>query len=322
LRELLFAEFADADGDVLVQHEVEERLLGAVVLGEDAVLAGGDPIASRNRLGGVGNVGQHIVEVAVFGIDEAADFGELLVAVTAFGESFEEGLTGVGLAPELAQFGFVFEEVGDVAEELGDELGGGDGFAVGTPEAGLHRVLDCALFAVGELDDDLLGTPGSGGFIARVVGGRLDGVFACGFAGTTGGDAHWLLGFTVPFRVVEMLVGFHEVVDGEVVFAPKGASAAADDLFELDDGADDPQQDDVADVAGIDTGGELLGGGEDGGDGFLVVLEGAQVLFAEFAVVSGDADAIVRIGADFVLDFIGNRRTIVLSQYLSQCVEN
>ena len=33
------------------------------------------------------------------------------------------------------------------------------------------------------------------------------------------------------------------------------------------------QQDDVADVAGIYTGGELLRGGQDGGDGLFVVLK-------------------------------------------------
>lgn len=301
LRELLFAEFADANGDVLIEHEVEELLLGAVVLGEDAVLAGGDPIASGNRLGGVGDVSQHIVEIAILSINEAADFGELLVAVAAFGQSFEERLAGVGLAPELAQFGFVFEEVGNVAEELFDKFGGGDGFAFGTPEAGLHGVLEGALFAVGELDDDFLGPSGCGGFVGGGVGGRIDGVFAREFTGTARGDAHWLLRFAVPFGVVEVLVGFYEVVDGEVVFALKGAGAASDDLFELDDGADHPQQDDVADVAGIDAGGEFLGGGEDGGDGFLVVLKGAEVLFAEVAVVGGDADAVVRVGADFVL---------------------
>ena len=40
-------------------------------------------------------------------------------------------------------------------------------------------------------------------------------------------------------------------------------------------------QDDVADVAGIDAGGELLRGGEDRRDRLLVVLEVAQVLLAE-----------------------------------------
>lgn len=44
-----------------------------------------------------------------------------------------------------------------------------------------------------------------------------------------------------------------------------------------------------------------MGGGEDGGNGFLVVLEGFERLFAEFAVVGGDADAVVGVGADFGL---------------------
>ncbi len=297
----------------MIEHEIEELLLGAVVLGEDAGFAGGDAIASRNRLGRVGDVGQHIIEIAIFSINEAADFGELLVAVAPFGESFEEGLTGVGLTPELAQFGLIFEQVGDVAEKLFDEFGGGDGFTFGTPKAGLHRVLKGALFAVGEPDKDLLGTARRCGFVVGVVSGSIDGVFASRFADTTRDDWFGLLRFTVPFGVVEVLVGLHEVVDGEVVFAFKGAGAASDDLLELDDGADHSQQDDVTDVAGIDAGGELLGGGEDSGDGFLVVLKGAQVLFAEAAVVGGDADAVVGVGADFVLiDQVADGQGVVL----------
>ena len=282
----------------MVQHEIEELLLGAAVLGEDAGFAGGDAISPTYRLCSVGDVGQHVIEIAVFSINKAADFGELLVAIAAFGESFEEGLTGVGLTPKLAQFGFVFEQLRDVAEKLFDEFSGRDGFAFGTPEAGLHRVLKGALFAVGELDDNLLGAAW-GRCVAGVVSGGINGVFASRFADTTRDDWFGLLWFTVPFGVVEVLVGLHEVVDGEVVFAVKAAGAASDDLFELDDGADHPQQDDVANIAGIDAGGELLGSGEDGGDGFLVVLEGAEVLFAEAAVVGGDADAIVGVSADF-----------------------
>jgi hypothetical protein len=74
------------------------------------------------------------------------------------------------LAPELAQFSFVFEQLGDIAKELFDKFSGGNGGTVGAPEAGLQGVLDCALFAVGQLDDNFLGTTGCGGCVLGVVG--------------------------------------------------------------------------------------------------------------------------------------------------------
>ena len=40
--------------------------------------------------------------------------------------------------------------------------------------------------------------------------------------------------FAVPFGVVEVFVGFYEVVDREVVFAVVEPGTSADDLFELD----------------------------------------------------------------------------------------
>ena len=86
----------------MIKDEVNELLLLNLILGKDVSLAGGDPIAPTNWLCCVGNVGQHIIEVTVFSIDEAADFGELLVPVAAFGQSFQESSTGVGTAPELA----------------------------------------------------------------------------------------------------------------------------------------------------------------------------------------------------------------------------
>ena len=98
-----------------------------------------------------------------------------------------------------------------------------------------------------------------------------------------------------------MFVGFDEVVNGEVVFAVKEAGAASNNLFELNHGVDGAHQHNITNVAGIDSGGEFLGGGENSRDSFLVVLKGAEVLFAQFAIVCGDADAVVGFCADFGL---------------------
>ena len=99
----------------------------------------------------------------------------------------------------------------------------------------------------------------------------------------------------VPFRVAEVLVRLHEIVDREVVLAVVEPRAAPDDLLELDHRVDRPHQHDVADVAGIDAGRELLRRGQDRRDGLLVVLKVAQVLLAERAVVGGHALAVVRV---------------------------
>ena len=154
-----------------------------------------------------------------------------------------------------------------------------------------HHVLDGALLAVGEFHFDLSGGARSfgAGVAASAAAWRLPGRLAdlCfGFR---------LERLAVPFRIVEVVVRLHEVVDREVILAVVEPGAAADDLLELDHRIDRAHQDDVADVAGIHAGGELLRSGQDGRDGLFVVLKIAQVLLAQLAVVGRDALAIVRV---------------------------
>lgn len=61
--------------------------------------------------------------------------------------------------------------------------------------------------------------------------------------------------FTVPLRVAEVVVGFDEIVNGEVVFAVIKAGAAPDDVFELNHRAHRPHQHDVAHVSGFKASG-------------------------------------------------------------------
>src|ERR1035437_6694829 len=79
--------------------------------------------------------------------------------------------------------------------------------------------------------------------------------------------------FAIPFRIGEMDVGPHEVVDGEVVLAIVKPSSAPNDLLELDHGVDRAHQNDIANIAGIHAGREFLRGGQNRRDGLLVVLE-------------------------------------------------
>ena len=55
-----------------------------------------------------------------------------------------------------------------------------------------------------------------------------------------------------------MVVGIHEVVDREVVLTLVETGATPHNLLELDDGVDGSHKDNVPNVPGIDTGGELL----------------------------------------------------------------
>ena len=117
----------------------------------------------------------------------------------------------------------------------------------------------------------------------------------------------------VPLRVAEVMVRLHEVVDREVVLAVVEPRAAPDDLLELDHRVDRAHQHDVADVAGIHAGRELLRGGQDGRDGLLVVLEVPQVLVAQRAVVGRHALAVVRVGAGLhLVDQVAHRQRVVL----------
>ena len=163
------------------------------------------------------------------------------------------------------------------------------------PETCGHHVLDGSSFAVGEFYFDF----GARGNRVRAGFGRnarLARATRLLWLGGFGCD-----GFAVPFGVVEVFMGSHEIVDREVIFAFVEAGATADDLLELDHGINGTHQDDIADIASVNAGGEFLRGGENSGDGFFVVLEVAEELFADEAVVGGDAGAIVWVAAGFRL---------------------
>ena len=119
--------------------------------------------------------------------------------------------------------------------------------------------------------------------------------------------------FAIPLRIAEMMVRLHEVVDREVVLAVVEPRAASDDLLELDHRVDRAHQHDVADVAGIHAGGELLRGGQDRRDGLFVVLEVAQVLLAERAVVGRHPLAVVRVFARLhLVDQVAHGQRVIL----------
>ena len=117
----------------------------------------------------------------------------------------------------------------------------------------------------------------------------------------------------VPFGIVEVLIGLHEIVDREIVLAVEQPRAAPDDLLELDHRADRPHQHDVADVARVHAGRKLLRGGQDRRDGLLVVLERPQPLLAQRAVVGRHPHAVVRVAARLhLVDQVAHQQRVAL----------
>src|SRR5687767_9368314 len=115
------------------------------------------------------------------------------------------------------------------------------------PEAGHHHVLDAARLSVGEAYFD---------FLSRWLR-RWPGSHRTGRSGWTRPNRRLRLRFkwfAIPFRIAEMKVRLHEIVDRKVILAVIKARAAPDDLFELDHRIDRSHQHDVADVSRIDTG--------------------------------------------------------------------
>ena len=147
-------------------------------------------------------------------------------------------------------------------------------------------MLQRAFLAICELDDQFPRLA----VVAAIVIGRAPGIArAVAVAVPSAGAVRRLvLGLAVPFRIVEMVVRLHEVVDREIVLAVIEARPAADDLLELDHRVDRPHQDDIADVAGVHSGRELLRRSQDRRDGLVVVLEVPEVLVAQLAVHGGD----------------------------------
>jgi len=126
--------YFDAFFDVLGEDKGEERLLfGGEFLVDEGGGVAGAVFAGFGR-DGVGDVGEDVEEIAVFGVDDLLHFEHLIAGETPAGEAFEEFGAGGGIAPEGAEFVFVLEEFRESAEQEFHELAGGHGGTVWVPE--------------------------------------------------------------------------------------------------------------------------------------------------------------------------------------------
>lgn len=126
----------------------------------------------------------------MLGVDQFADFGQGFDAIALVFQAFEQLLAGVRAPPEGAEFVFVLEQRGQIAVQTLDELGGGNGGAVGAPEAGGAHVLDAAFLAVGQLDAQLAALGADAGVLAADLA-RFGRVFLA-HAGSLAADAAWV----------------------------------------------------------------------------------------------------------------------------------
>ena len=322
--QLLLVEFLDTLGDVVLKNKIEKHLLLGAKTGVDIDhCVGGADFAGEGGFG-VGDMGQQIKKIAVFGIDDLLHFGQLFVPETCLSETFEQAVARCGSAPDCAEFVFAGEELRQPAEELLEELLRGHRRAIRMPEGRGHHVLDASLFPVGQFDLGFLAlfakalnaptdrTNFFGALAGALATGRAGfgrGIFAlAGIAATLVADLR-LGGFSIPFRIAEVNVRLYEIMNREVVLAVIETRSSADELFEFDHRVDRAHEDDVSHIAGIHTCREFLGGGEDRWDGLFVILKVAEILLAERAVIRRDALAVVRVFARFELvDEIADRK--------------
>jgi len=278
---------------------------------EDSWLGMGDAYFARDGRISIGDVFEHVEQVAVFGVDQVLQGGQGGFAIAGIGQTLEKGLARIRVGPDAAKFFFIAEEGWQLAKQFIQKFFHRDRFAIRIPERGLLHVLDLALFPVCQsyahntlfpLEFALILIPGI--------------IFRAFLINPTSGLFRVAIGrqgIPIPLRIVEVVVGTHKVVDGEELFVLIQTRATPDDLFELDHGVDRTHEDDVAYIAGIHTGGKLVRGGQDGGDGFLVVLKFAQVLFTQLAFVGGHAHAVMRVtDAVELVDQIAHRQGMIL----------
>ena len=98
--EFLLVKLGDSLGDVMGQDKVEELLLFVRIVLEHAGLAGSYSFFPCDRGVIECDIGEDIEEIALVGINQAADLFQLVTTESFFLKASQEFLTGIGSAPE------------------------------------------------------------------------------------------------------------------------------------------------------------------------------------------------------------------------------
>ena len=231
-----------------------------------------DALLPRDRRERKGDIGQHVEQVALLGIDHALISRKLLAAKAFLGQALQQRLARIRLAPERRSSSSSLNSSGSSPNSRSMNCGRRHRLAVRRSRS----VVAIMCWMVRSLPSASLILIFCGRLrLVLAAVRRLPAIaaVAAGLAAASRAWRHRLDRLAVPFRIVEVLIGLHEVVDREIVLAVEQPRAAADDLLELDHRIDRPHQHDVAHVARVDAGRKLLRRGQDRRDGLFVVLE-------------------------------------------------
>jgi len=110
-----------------------------------------------------------------------------------------------------------------------------------------------------------------------------------------------------------VVAGIDKVVDGEVLFSVKKSGASPNDLLELSNGVNEPQENNITDIKGVNTRRKFLRSGQHRRDGFFIILKFPQMLLSQFAIIGGDSHTIVCLTAALeLIDQIANHGRMCL----------
>jgi hypothetical protein len=154
---------------------------------------------------------QHVEGIAFLSFNDLLHLRELIAAKTLLCETFQQFLARIRSAPDRAKLRLVIEEIRQLPEQHFHELLRGHRRAIGMPEARAHHVLDRARLAVAKCD--FYSPPRRLTVLSRRLRRARRGcsrrlLRLLGFG---------LQRFTIPLRIIEVMVRFHEIIDREVV---------------------------------------------------------------------------------------------------------
>ena len=120
--QFLLVQFTDSFLDILIEDKIQELLLFFGIVSEDSGAVGLYPLFPADGNMCKSDIGQHIVQITLLGIDHASDLCKLAPAITPFRKTFNEPFAGIWTAPQPSQFVFVFEKFGQVTEQSLNKL--------------------------------------------------------------------------------------------------------------------------------------------------------------------------------------------------------
>ncbi len=256
LGQLVLTQHRHPAGHILPQHKIEKSLKFLIrILGDQKFAAVFGPLLPAERFHLEADVGEHVIEIALLGVNHFSQLVQLLNSKSSFFQILKQGTAGAGVAPEFPEFVLILKELGKFSIEPLDEFLRADQVPLAIHEDGGGDVPDEQLLAVREGDlEPWRFFANAGKLLAvwtklrlafagllpadltdfwRTNAGTLTTVFT--------GFGLFSFGLAIPLWIIEMRVGFDEIVHREVILPLVKPGAASDDLLELNDGTNRTQ---------------------------------------------------------------------------------